>query len=101
MGHQALLAAPTAGCWVVSDRSYLSQNLPAGYELWRTADLVIGIGSRMEHQYLHWGVADSMAVVRIDTDATEIARHRAPAVALTRRRFSNRLLPIVDGRHSN
>ncbi len=70
------------GRGLVSDRSYLSQNLPAGYELWRNADLVIGIGSRMEQQYLHWGMPRGRAVIRIDIDAAEMARHPAPTVAL-------------------
>ena len=70
------------GRGIVSDRSYLSQNLAAGYELWRTADLVIGIGSRMEQQYLHWGMPEGRGVIRIDIDPEEIARHAAPAVAL-------------------
>ena len=70
------------GRGLVSDRSYLSQNLPAGHELWRTADLAIGIGSRMEQQYLHWGMPPGVPVVRIDIDPKEIARHRPPTVAL-------------------
>ena len=70
------------GRGVVSDRSYLSLNLAAGYELWRTADLVIGIGSRMEQQYLHWGMPKGRGVIRIDIDPEEIARHPAPDVAL-------------------
>lgn len=70
------------GRGIVSDRSCLSQNLVAGYELWRTADLVIGIGSRMEQQYLHWGMPEGRGVIRIDIDEEEIARHPAPDVAL-------------------
>ena len=70
------------GRGLVSDRSHLSQNLPAGHELWRTADLAIGIGSRMEQQYLHWGMPPGVPVVRIDIDPAEIARHRPPTVAL-------------------
>ncbi len=70
------------GRGLVSDRSHLSQSLPAGYELWRTADLAIGIGSRMEQQYLHWGMPPGVPVVRIDIDPAEIARHRPPTVAL-------------------
>ena len=70
------------GCGLVSDRSYLAQNLPAGYELWRGADLVIGIGSRMEQQYLHWGMPPGRNVIRIDIDPAEIARHPPPTVAL-------------------
>ena len=75
------------GRGLVSDRSHLSQNLPAGYELWRTADLAIGIGSRMEQQYLHWGMPPGVPVVRIDIDPKEIARHRpAHRCAQLRRR---------------
>ena len=70
------------GRGLVSDRSYLAQNLPAGYELWRGADLVIGIGSRMEQQYLHWGMPPGRNVIRIDIDPAEIARHPPPTVAL-------------------
>ena len=70
------------GRGLVSDRSYLAQNLPAGYELWRNADLVIGIGSRMEQQYLHWGMPSERNVIRIDIDPAEIARHPPPTVAL-------------------
>ena len=70
------------GRGLVSDRSFLSQNLVAGYELWRTCDLVIGIGSRMEQQYLHWGMPAGRGVIRIDIDPEEIARHPAPDVAL-------------------
>ena len=70
------------GRGLVSERSHLAQNLPAGYELWRTADLAIGIGSRMEQQYLHWGMPPGVPVIRIDIDPAEIARHRPPTVAL-------------------
>ncbi len=70
------------GRGLLSDRSYLSQNIAAGYELWRTVDLVIGIGSRMEWQYLHWGMPTGVPVVRIDIDGDEIARHGPPTVAL-------------------
>ena len=53
-----LLQAPVvsfrSGRGVISDRHYLSQVLPAGYELWKTADVVLGIGTRMEQQLLHW-----------------------------------------------
>ncbi|HWL46542.1 MAG TPA: thiamine pyrophosphate-dependent enzyme [Sphingomonadaceae bacterium] len=59
---------------VVSDRSPLSQRLPAGYELWKSADVVIGIGTRMEQQYLYWRVPAHMKVIRIDIDAEELTR---------------------------
>ena len=70
------------GRGLVSDRSHLSQNIAAGYELWPTVDLIIGIGSRMEWQYLHWGMPPGVPVIRIDIDPEEIARHAPPEAAL-------------------
>ncbi|MGH8263543.1 MAG: thiamine pyrophosphate-dependent enzyme, partial [Steroidobacteraceae bacterium] len=82
----SLLQAPVvsfrSGRGIVSDRHYLSQTLPAGYELWKTADVVLGIGSRMEQQLLHWRPTPDMKVVRIDIDAEELVRVTRPAVAL-------------------
>lgn len=79
---QAPLVTFRNGRGLVSDRSHLAQNIAAGYELWPTADLIIGIGSRMEWQYLHWGMPPGVPVVRIDIDPAEIARHGPPTVAL-------------------
>lgn len=79
---QAPVVSFRSGRGVVSDRSYLSQMFPAGYELWKNADVVIGIGSRMEQQYLYWKVPPHMKVIRIDIDAAELDRIAAPAVAI-------------------
>ena len=79
---QAPVVSFRMGRGIVSDHSHLSQCLPAGYELWKDADLAIGIGSRMEQPYLHWGVADHMRIIRIDIDGEEIGRHGPPTVAL-------------------
>ncbi|ARR55042.1 MULTISPECIES: thiamine pyrophosphate-dependent enzyme [Sphingomonadales] len=82
----AMLQAPVvsfrSGRGVISDRSPLSQMFPAGYELWKQADVVIGLGSRMEQQYLYWKVPDHMKVIRIDIDQEEIDRIAPPAVAI-------------------
>ena len=96
---QAPVVSFRNGRGVVSDRSPLSQNLPAGYELWRSADLVIGIGSRMEQQYLHWGMPPARKVVRIDIDEAEMARHRPPAVGLhcDARAAVSAILTALDG----
>jgi acetolactate synthase-1/2/3 large subunit len=79
---QAPVVAFRSGRGIVSDRSPLSQRFPAGYELWKKADVVIGIGSRMEQQYLYWQVPAHMKVIRIDIDAEELTRIAAPAVAI-------------------
>lgn len=62
------------GRGVVSDRHPLGVNFVAGYELWRTADVVIGVGSRMQPYLQEWGVDDDMTLIRIDWDPTEINR---------------------------
>ncbi|MCJ8158727.1 thiamine pyrophosphate-dependent enzyme [Sphingomonas sp. LaA6.9] len=79
---QAPVVAFRSGRGVVSDRSHLSQMFPAGYDLWKHADVVIGIGSRMEQQYLYWKVPAHMKVIRIDIDAEELDRIAVPAVAI-------------------
>jgi len=82
----ALLQAPVVafrnGRGVISDRHYLSHVLPGGYELWKTADVVLGIGTRMEQQLLHWKTTPRMKVIRVDIDAAELDRIEAPAVAI-------------------
>jgi acetolactate synthase-1/2/3 large subunit len=79
---QAPVVAFRNGRGVISDRNYLSHVLPAGYELWKTADVVIGIGSRMEQQLLHWKTTPGMSVIRIDIDADEFGRIEKPAVSV-------------------
>jgi acetolactate synthase I/II/III large subunit len=81
-----LLQAPVvsfrSGRGVISDRHYLSQVFPAGYELWKRADVVIGIGTRMEQQLLYWKTGPAMKIIRIDIDAAEIERIEKPAVGI-------------------
>ena len=81
-----LLQAPVvsfrSGRGIVSDRSYLAQMFPAGNDLWKSADVVIGLGSRMEQQYLYWGIGPDMKIIRIDIDAEEIDRVARPDIAI-------------------
>ncbi|MGD9799846.1 MAG: thiamine pyrophosphate-dependent enzyme [Parvularculaceae bacterium] len=73
-----LIQAPVVsfrnGRGVVSDQQPLGCNFAAGYEFWKTCDLVIGIGSRMQPYLQEWGVDEEMTIVRIDWDPTEINR---------------------------
>ena len=79
---QAPVVAFRSGRGVISDRDYLSQMFPAGNELWREADVVIGLGSRMEQQYLYWGIGPDQKIIRIDIDEREIDRVAAPTVGI-------------------
>jgi acetolactate synthase-1/2/3 large subunit len=64
MGHSAI---PTAHPMFV--------HLAVGHQLWKTADVVIGIGSRMEWPIMHWGTDDALTIVKIDIDPEELDRH--------------------------
>ncbi len=73
---QAPVVAFRNGRGIVSDKNYLSQVLPAGYQLWAESDLVIGIGSRMEQQLMHWGRNPATKLIRIDIDERELDRYQ-------------------------
>lgn len=62
------------GRGVVSDAHYLGQTFAAGYGLWRDADVVLGVGSRMQPYLQEWGVDSDLTLIRVDWDPTEIDR---------------------------
>lgn len=71
-----------SGKGVVSDDDPYAFNLVAGYEWWRDCDLLIGIGSRLELQFMRWRWQPAgLKVVRIDIDPTEMVRLK-PAVGI-------------------
>jgi acetolactate synthase-1/2/3 large subunit len=70
------------GRGVLDSRNRLSVTLPLGRELWGEADVVVGIGTRMLYPFRQWGIDDTIAVIRIDSDPQEPARLHPPAVAL-------------------
>jgi acetolactate synthase I/II/III large subunit len=82
----AMLQAPVLGYrrgrGVLDSRNPLSVTLPLGRELWAEADVVLGIGTRLLIQHRQWGIDDTVAVIRIDSDPEEPARLNQPAVAL-------------------
>jgi acetolactate synthase-1/2/3 large subunit len=57
-------------------------HLPIAHDLWKTADVVLGIGSRMEWPILHWGTDGAMTFVKIDIDAEELDRHALNAIGV-------------------
>ncbi len=72
---QAPVTAHRSGKGIVSDDSALSMNSVAAYEYWKDADLLIGIGSRLELQHFRWRWSPrNLKTIRIDIDATEMVR---------------------------
>ncbi|MDE2580980.1 MAG: hypothetical protein KGL52_05055 [Rhodospirillales bacterium] len=60
----------------------LAVSFTEGHRLWREADAVLAVGTRLYWQQSNWGVDAGLPIVRIDADPEEPARFRAPAVAL-------------------
>src|SRR5437588_3609545 len=79
---QAPVTTYTGGKGIVSDRHYLAQNLLAGHDLWRTADVVLAVGTRFNQPQTRWGLDNEVKVIRIDLDPVEITRIARPAIGI-------------------
>jgi acetolactate synthase I/II/III large subunit len=81
-----MLEAPvvsfTGGKGIVSDRHYLAQPTLAGHELWREADVVLAVGTRLHQPLTRWGVDRDLKLIRIDVDPLEITRIQRPALGI-------------------
>lgn len=81
-----MLEAPVAcyrrGVGVLPASHRLAVNLPVGHRLWRDADAVLGIGTRLYIPQANWGVDEGLKVVRIDIDPEEPGRFRIPDCAV-------------------
>src|SRR5258706_14412646 len=79
---QAPVTAHRSGKGIVSEDSPYGMSLAAAWDYWKDCDLLIGIGSRLELQYLRWKwFPRQLKVLRIDIDPTEMVRLR-PDVGL-------------------
>lgn len=87
------------GRGVIPTTHPLAVSFTEGHGLWKTADLVLGIGTRLHWQQAVWGVDDGLKIIRLDADPEEVVRFRHPDcalvgdVAVTLRA----MLPALDG----
>jgi acetolactate synthase I/II/III large subunit len=79
---QAPVLAYRRGRGVLDSRNPLSVTMPLGHELWREAEVVLGIGTRLFAGFQQWGIDDQLSVIRVDADPEEPERFRKPDVAL-------------------
>jgi acetolactate synthase-1/2/3 large subunit len=71
-----------SGKGVVSDDHPNYLNFVAAFDYWKDTDVLIGIGSRLELEYMRWRwLPKGLKVIRIDVDPTEMVRLK-PDVAL-------------------
>ena len=60
----------------------LFAHLAIGHALWKDADVVIGIGSRLEWPLMFWGVDEGKTIVKIDIDPDELDRHALDTIGV-------------------
>ncbi len=70
------------GHGVVDARHRLWCPVTVGREFWREADVVIGIGSRLEFPITHWGVDDDLTIIQVNIDDSELDRHGIGTIGL-------------------
>ncbi len=79
---QAPVSSFRRGRGVIPTTHPLAVSFTEGHALWKNADAVLAIGTRLYWQQSDWGVDDSLPIVRLDIDPEEINRFRRPACAL-------------------
>jgi acetolactate synthase-1/2/3 large subunit len=79
---QAPVSSFRRGRGVIPTAHPLAVSFTEGHGLWKTADAVLAIGTRLYWQQSNWGVDDDLAVIRLDIDPDEISRFRRPACGL-------------------
>jgi acetolactate synthase I/II/III large subunit len=80
------LAAPVVsfrrGRGVVPTTHPLALSFPEGHRLWKEADAVLAVGTRLFPHQTVWGLDENLAVIRVDIDAEETERFRRPTAAI-------------------
>ena len=79
---QAPVVAARNGHGILSSRHALSIHMPEAHTLWKQADVVLAIGSRLQVPLQNWGHDANLKLIRIDIDPTEHPRIVPPTVSL-------------------
>ncbi|MEM7332993.1 MAG: thiamine pyrophosphate-dependent enzyme [Chloroflexota bacterium] len=82
---QAPVVGYRTGRGVLDYRHPLAHNHHGSHELWKTADVVLAIGSNMRIPLQSWGIDDEMTLIRIDVDSTTHNTFTKPNIAITAR----------------
>ncbi len=82
MLQAAIFSSRGAARGAVSDRHYLHQNLLGAQTVWKDADVVLAVGTRLEPQQSAWGVDDRLQIIHVEIDPDELGRFGSPAVGI-------------------
>ena len=81
-----MLHAPVSsfrrGRGVIPTTHPLAVSFTEAHALWKSADAVLAIGTRLYWQQSNWGTDDDLPIIRLDIDPEEISRFRRPACGL-------------------
>lgn len=79
---QAPVVMSSNGRGALDSRHYLAQNMVAGRELWRDADVILSVGTRLVQPLTMWGADDEMTYIQMDVDPEEIGRNYEPNIGI-------------------
>jgi acetolactate synthase-1/2/3 large subunit len=79
---QAPVVMSRGALGAIDSRHPLALTSPHGHKLWKDADVVLGVGTRLVPMVPGWGTDDGLKFVRLDIDADEMTRNHSPDVAV-------------------
>src|SRR5262245_20756512 len=79
---QAPITTRRMGQGAVPSRHPLFVPVTVGRDLWCEADVVLGIGSRLEWPLTRWGFDPGLSLIKVDIDPDELDRHGATTVGI-------------------
>lgn len=103
---QAPVVAYQNGRGIMDERHHLGHVVVSGSMLWKTCDVAIAIGSRLQGERMTWGMDDDIKVIHVDIDPLELRRVGKPDVAIlgdaaeATRLLIERVVPVNRARPS-
>lgn len=79
---QAPITTRRMGHGTVPTRHPLFVPVTVGRDLWAEADVVLGIGSRLEWPLTRWGIDPDLTLIKVDVDPDELDRHGVTTVGI-------------------
>jgi len=79
---QAPVVMSRGALGALDSRHPLALTPPHGPVLWKDADVVLGVGTRLVPMVPAWGTDDGLKFIRLDIDAEEMSRSHTPDVAI-------------------
>jgi acetolactate synthase-1/2/3 large subunit len=90
------------GRGIVDDRHPLGMTIPAAYQLWKQADLLLAFGTRLEVPTLRWGaLPPGLKIARVDIDPAEMRRLRVDIGIVADTADAARALTAAVARHED